>query len=165
MPFSKEALIGLPLALLAVPQGGAMKTSSSLSCSAVSSRSCNCEDTVKSSVMMSTPQLLSVDLSMARPHKPSFLQVFVRRAEPAQTSITSSSSNATPANLSVGPCGLLQHALRKLSSEFKTSTSVAPRGNDSVTASVMKEKGLFNEGAWASHEVFDLHEVTLCPGL
>ena len=102
---------------------------------------------------------------MARLRKPSFLQVFVRRAEPAQTSITSSSSNATPENLSVEPCGLLQLALRKLSSEFPTSVSLALGGKTSVTTSVVKGKGLFAEGAWASHEVFDLHDVTLCPGL
>ena len=106
LPRSSEVLIGLPLARLAVPQGGAMNTMSNLSLSAtmISSSSCSCEGIVRSSVMISTPQLLLVVLSIAMPRTPSFLKVLVKRADPAQTSITSNSSTFTPAKLRGSCC-------------------------------------------------------------
>lgn len=67
------------------------------------------------------PQLRSVDLSTANPRSPDFLQVLVRRAEPAQTSMTKNSSKVTPENLLEGPCVLLQECWAEKSfNEFYT---------------------------------------------
>jgi hypothetical protein len=82
-----------------------MNTMRSLSRSAkiMSNNHCSCEDMVRSSVIISTPQLLLVILSIAMSRMPSFLQVLVQRADPAQTSITSNPSIVKPENL-CGPC-------------------------------------------------------------
>ena len=80
-------------------------SSRSLSATMMSSNSCSCEGTVRSSVMMSTPQLLLVVLSIAMPRMPSFRQVLVKRADPAQTSITSNSSTVKPEKLRGTGCG------------------------------------------------------------
>ena len=112
------------------------------------------------------PQLRLVILSTARPLIPSFLHVFVRRAEPAQISITSNSSMATPANLWWCPCGPLQVFEKQ---KFELGGSILSHGfglgSGVFTTSATLEKGPLLPCEPSSHDGFDLQAVTLCPGL
>ena len=162
-PLSKELLIGLPLALLAVPQGGAMKIIKILcfSASMISRSNWSCDATVRSRTMISMPQLRSVTLSTAKPLSPSFLHVFVNLADPAQTS-----SMETPENLWTGGRVSLSTVLGGLVA-FCDSAKFDAWGCKRVSStSETLEKGLLCDLRSAcSHEGFDLQVVTLCPGL